>query len=532
MTKQLVLPLLFAGFMWIHVQAAPAFHAELLSSFNSQGSFSSLDAVTLGNQLIFSLGSGVDKRLYRFDGQTANAINDPFAGNQPNLRTSTVLNGMLYYPGFDANGSVLYRTDGFSTQLVADVNPAPDAFQNILQMMSDGNYVFYRAVGPNGSELFRTDGTTTTEFDLRPGGANSFPDNFRLFNSQPLFDATDGNGKRMLYRINGGTPQAIGPWPSSGSVHTVQYGGNYYWSVDTKVYRYDGNTTTTLFAPAGFTDLNIDEVNSQFLVFSARDASTWSTYTWDGSTTRKVLNGDAFPLEPSVEPVDYFANTNGLFRVELTSATEVRGAPGDSLLTIDTGTVSHLGNALIFRSGGPFGFELYRVDGSDGTVATLIGDINPNGDAFELSTNRLKKVGNQLYFVASSGTELGLYKTDGFSITLLTTVAPQSSLQAFNVGDFPFAFFNSGNSPTVWMVSDGATVADLASYFSLSNDGSNANPGRMIEWNGNAYYFAPSGNIYLLSSVPEPASCVLLGGFISSLFFRVRSAKCTFFYSA
>jgi ELWxxDGT repeat protein len=505
------------------IEAAPALNVQLLTSNGPLGSFSSGDAVTLGNQLIFTIGNGPTNQLYRFDGQAASAISDPFAGEQPNLRTSAVLNGMLYFPGIGTGGSTLYRTNGSTTQFVADVNPAVDSVQNILEMTSYDSYVYYRAVGPNGQELFRTDGTTTTEFDLRPGIANSGPGNFRIINSQLLFDATDGNGKRMLYRIQGGVPQPLGEW-GNGFVSSVVFGGSYYWTTNQTLYKYDGNSVSTVFQPAGFTALNIEEVNSQFIVFSARDASTWSTYTWDGSTTRKVLTGDVFPLEQGVEPVQYFTNTAGLFKVGIDSATEIRGTPGDSLLTIDTGTVSHLGNSSIFKSGGPFGYELYRVDGNNGSVATLIGDINPTGDAFALSTSRPQVLNGSEFFIASSGSELGLYKTDGFTITLLATVAPESSLPTFKVGDFPFVFFNSknGSSPAIWRLTDGATVADLASYFAQPDDASNSNPGHMIQWNGLAYYFAPSGNIYLLSSVPEPSSCILLIGLMSGLAFGTR----------
>jgi hypothetical protein len=352
------------------------------------------------------------------------------------------------------------------------------------------------------------------------------PTNFRQLGSELLFSASDSSGANTLYRIRNGVPESLGQqYIPNGTAQN--YEGSLYWSNSFAgaLYKYDGNSVTTLLS--GISELTLAGFNSDFVVLSGH-ASTWDTYTWDGTSLRTVSipsTGPVFSFDRHLGVSnDYFLSSNlTLYKVSLTSAEPVKGMPGNNSVVVDPGTPATVNGITVFKGTGSFGSEVYRLDDN---VATLLQDINPNGNAFAFSTSFPVDVQGFLSFIAFNASGTGLYKTDGFSVSKVTDVGPYFAFAVTAVGDLPFVLFDTYTDPSqtissrIRHLTDGISVADFSSYFPSGEDGQ---IGSFLVMNGQTYDFTSTGKVYLLTAVPEPGAEILVVSVLCAVRIRRRN---------
>jgi ELWxxDGT repeat protein len=164
----------------------------------------------LGSDLAFlSTTPDRNRGLFLSDGTAAGTrLTNPIIVNADGL---AVANGRLWLSGFDgSHGNELWTGDGSTTgvHVVTDIRPGaadsrPDNFVEV-----NGTTVFAANDGVSGRELWKTDGSaggTVRIADLVPGLTGSNPDHLWSWNGCVLFFAGDFFGKSALWSTDGTT---------------------------------------------------------------------------------------------------------------------------------------------------------------------------------------------------------------------------------------------------------------------------------------------------------------------------------------
>ncbi|MEM6795600.1 MAG: hypothetical protein AAF725_16595, partial [Acidobacteriota bacterium] len=301
-----------------------------------------------------------------------------------------------------ATGRELYASDGTEagTYQVADIQ-AGSGSSAPVQLNALGPLLLFRASdGSTGSELWRTDGTGlgTVRLEIMPGAEGSAP---TLFGELPggvfLLSADDGISGRELWRTNGTVVQQVidlNPGAGTGlgvAADWIRFGDHMIFTgISTgtngeELFRSDGTAAgTTLVADISVggasTPRNFVPVGDT-LYFSAWDIDDgrelWAT-NLAGTVTTQVANLDD-------------GEENSL-------SFSVTGFPGPDGLLLFAAEVE------------PFGFELWRTDGTPGGTLRLTDIVDP---ASSLPSN-LTPWQNGLAFQPLEGEDVGsLVTTDG-----------------------------------------------------------------------------------------------------------------------
>ena len=164
-----------------------------------------------GNFLYFSAQEGFNGyELWRTDGSSTTRVKeiDPRDGAGSSPDEFTIFGGLLYFRATDENGTELWRTDGTETgtTLFANINTggangSDGSFPANLTVLGDSLY-FRAEVASSGEELWRTDGTSTALFaDILPGKENGAPGPFTKVGDALYFKADDGVHGREPWRL-------------------------------------------------------------------------------------------------------------------------------------------------------------------------------------------------------------------------------------------------------------------------------------------------------------------------------------------
>jgi ELWxxDGT repeat protein len=127
-----------------------------------------------------------------------------------------VVGNTLYFRAFTlTNGYELWKTDGTTTSLVADITPGESSSSPGF-LTAVGNTLFFAATDPtSGRELWKTDGTTTSRVaDIRPGvfqfsPGSSYPEDLTAVGNTLFFTANDGSSGRELWKTDGTTTSRV-----------------------------------------------------------------------------------------------------------------------------------------------------------------------------------------------------------------------------------------------------------------------------------------------------------------------------------
>lgn len=138
----------------------------------------------------------------------------------------TELDGHLYFAADDGvSGLELWRTDGFTTEIVADLSTG-GAGSAVGELTAVGDSLFFIAsTEQSGTELWKTNGTAVgTELvsDIYAGARGSFPAKLTGFNDSLYFTATTRRRGRELWKSDGtsGGTKAVAGIPS-GDVESI-----------------------------------------------------------------------------------------------------------------------------------------------------------------------------------------------------------------------------------------------------------------------------------------------------------------------
>jgi len=385
---------------------------------------------------------------------------DPGGSSSPS--DFSVFNGQLYFRAqTSATGAEVYRFDGSTSQLVADLNPGSNG-SNPAGLTTWNDQLFLQATLPaTGTELYQFDGVSFQLTDIAPGAANSTPSGFESHNSALYFQANDGVLGAELYRSDGANVslvEDIRPGSRSSSpTEFAEFGDDLYFQANSgngagrELHKYDGTSVTLvndIRAGSRSSRPNDLTVFDGALYFEANDGISGNElYKFDGVTVTQVA--DLNPGASASRPTDlvvfqdqlYFQATDGatgreLYRYDgsnITLAADIR--PGSQSSRPTEMTV--LGDRLYFRANdGTHGSEVYRYDG---TNAQLVADYNPGGGSNPLGFSTMN---GELYFSAHDGSgdvELHKMTPDDLHVVGYTHAVDYSQVFAghISVGDAP-----------------------------------------------------------------------------------------------
>jgi ELWxxDGT repeat protein len=357
--------------------------------------FSPGQGTAFDGQFIFRANGAWGEEVYAYDGNKIRLLADLTAGagsSHPDFFNSVQFQGSLY---FGAAGG-LYKFDGSTVQKFDDLGPAG-------KPLAIDDKLLYVTHGADGRELRITDGTTVTAFDLYPGAIGSNPEPLYRFGDEVFFQATGVEG-RGLYKTNGMTVENLHILAPS-AYEFIEMGGDLYLTGASssgngvELHRYDGvNLTEIDVNPgAGGSLPRSFGVFGDKLLFNADGPTGRELAVWDGNQVERFdLRIGSNGSNPSgftiVEDSVYFEAHLGpvgapgdIFRYQKGTVTPLNissqvGVVGFSFS--DNGGTGVIGDVMLFAGDGPYGHELYRVQGND---VRLLQDIVPGGDAFFLT---------------------------------------------------------------------------------------------------------------------------------------------------
>jgi ELWxxDGT repeat protein len=196
--------------------------------------------------------------LWRSDGSTTELVADVWTGFDSSWpQELTPMSGWLYFtvsaPDFEV---AMWRSNGGTTELVADVWPGSDGSRPRQLTPMDGWLYFSAEDLDHGDELWRTDGDTTEMVaDIWPGPGDSYPGWLTPIDGWVYFAASDPDHGGELWRTDGSTTEMVADvWPGSDGSRpggfTPMDGWVYFsaWDLDhgDELWRTDGDTTERL----------------------------------------------------------------------------------------------------------------------------------------------------------------------------------------------------------------------------------------------------------------------------------------------
>jgi ELWxxDGT repeat protein len=173
------------------------------------------DSLTAIGSTLFFVASdeSTGREIWKTDGVVTSRVTDIYPGSfgqnsGPNPRLPlylTKVGNTLFFTADDGTtGFELWKTDGITTNRVADINPGSQG--SIPRALTAvGNTLYFQANdGTSGIELWKTDGTTTSRVaDLRPGSQGSIPKALTAVGDTLYFAANDGSSGVELWKSDG-----------------------------------------------------------------------------------------------------------------------------------------------------------------------------------------------------------------------------------------------------------------------------------------------------------------------------------------
>lgn len=162
---------------------------------NPSGSIFLLNMAGTSNALYFIAWNDV----WKYDGDTAIHLSDT---STDRIDKVVVYNDEFYFEATTPdNGNELWKTDGSTVELVADVNPGTgDSGPHNLRQI--GNYLYFNADDDvHGRELRRYDGSSVEVIDINPGAGSSSVNWLTEFDGTLYLAANDGVNGNELFRI-------------------------------------------------------------------------------------------------------------------------------------------------------------------------------------------------------------------------------------------------------------------------------------------------------------------------------------------
>jgi len=534
---------------------------DLLTNVNGTLFFTATDGVN-GAELWKSDGTEAGTVMVK-DITTANNINT----NVPTLLTN--VNGILFFIGYTvASHYELWKSDGTEagTIMVKDILPGSGS-GSIPTGLINNNGTLLFSHGAGG--LWKSDGTEAgtvlikaSSFFREYATLTAMPGHVVFYSATPPTSnnelwITNGNiaGTHLLKNIAVDNPASL--YSRSGFAHVAERfahaNGRLFFSAKNTVaenhslYSTFGTPATTikLDGQSGFSKFFPSEaVNAGGYIYYAYSNIPSNGELWksDGTAAGTVMVKEIRPGSFGSFPANMF-NINGIVYFTAddgTNGNELWKSDGTAAGTVLVKNIRPGAfpsnpsqfinfNGLLFftANNGINGIELWKSDGTDaGTV--LVKDIAP-GDVSSFNNvggggtpNYLTVVGNELFFLAFSSSEVGreLWKTDGSEAgtklvkDIITTFSlsgnPRFLTAVGNKLFFVADDFDFGTNDELW-ISDGTTSGTFkVKEINPGTEGSF--PCNLINLNGVLYFsaFEPGTGYELWKSDGTVAGTVLV----------------------
>lgn len=421
-------------------------------------------------------------------------LNPGPAGSYPSNFT-TFANALYFTAYTQATGFELWKYNGASVQLVADINDTSDDIgfgvqegnDSIVSWLTEFNgSLYFSAFEPRrGGELWRYDGNAVSRVaDISPDANDnikllqnsSWPNQLTVFNNALYFSANSGtiSTNYELWKYDGvAVTQAANIHPDIGQDHssypiglTVFNGALYFMANDGsngyELWKHDGARATMVsnINPGGPESSSYPKHFAAFnnvLYFQAfSDEHGYELWKMDGSAVSLAADINPGPASSAPEFLAahngalYFRANDGVHGYELW---KFDGATASIVADVNPAGDSYpknlipVGDALYFAADdGVHGFELWKLASG---AATMVRDLNPAGDSFP---ETLRAANGVLYFVAATPeTGFETWKLGNGEISLAADVNP-------GPGDsFPQFYFAFNDELVFRATSDGVS---------------------------------------------------------------------------
>jgi len=412
----------------------------------SQGS-DPMYLTAVNNILYFSATqwSAGGRELWRSDGNPNGTyrVKDIIKGSGSSNPTQLEdVNGILYFSANEGvHGYELWRSDGTeaATLLVKDVRPGSTLSSFPKEITNVNGTVYFTAVDGNGRELWKSDGTaagTVLVKDIYPGTGQSNPDNLFAVGSTLYFGANNGTNGRELWKSNGtaaGTVMVKDITPGTGSnagggyahlSHFTLFNDQLYFMAYTdrpRIWTSDGTTAGTI--PISPLEKNFINVSANLTVF---ENELYYVNNGSGSSIGYMemwkTNGTPSNHQLVSDRLGVWINND----MELT--------PTSDRIYFTTRESTSNSNEQLWMTQG---------------TAETTGQVTPPSFNDGSHPAYLTTVGSDIYFAATSGSQYGLFKSNG-------TAPGTSMIRPFFMVDL-YNFFGS-NGLLYFVADDHRTV--------------------------------------------------------------------------
>ena len=332
--------------------------------------------------------------LYKYDGVSVSVaadVNPGAAASSPNFLTA--IGSDIYFSANDGvNGTEPWKYDGTTATMLGDINPG-SAGSNPDEFAGAAGFIFFTGLHPTyGFELWKYDGTSAVVQDLYPGTDGSDLGELTSLGAQICFRATNGTQGYELWKHDGVSPTCLDvcttgpgdftPWELTVLGSDVFFRG-FIQDTGYELWKYDGTTAVLvedIYTGGGNAHPNHLIGGNTVLYFAATNGVNGNElWKYDGVTTSMV--GDINP------------GSSGSIPFGLTEKFEVIG--DDVFLIADNGLS---------------GDEVWRYDGT-----SLYQGKDIVAGSSSSSPSNLTAYNNALYFMADNmvnGGELWVWKID------------------------------------------------------------------------------------------------------------------------
>ncbi|MEE9342630.1 MAG: ELWxxDGT repeat protein [Gammaproteobacteria bacterium] len=378
--------------LWTYDGSTATLVADIFSGPHSSG----IERLTSdGSSLFFTASDGLfGREFWLYDGVNLNRLSDinPGSGDSDPYYLTTIEN-TAYFSAIDGtvsldnsgnpsfNGTVgreMWKYDGISTSLVADINPGSNNSEP-SDFTAVGDTLYFAANGGvSGDELWQYDGTNLRlAADINQGIVGSYPNDLTLIGDIIFFTASDGISGKELWQYDGtdlrlaaDINQGIG---SSSPDDLTPIGDIIFFTADDgisgrELWKYDGNSASLVsdtYPGSAINSLkrldpdNLTSVGNTLYLTAEDEIVGRELWKFDGVD---------FSLVKDINPT---------------------GSSSPSSLAA-------LGNTLYFvADDGISGRELWRTDGTDAGTE-LVADLAPGPAGSDIKD--FKIIGTNIFF--------------------------------------------------------------------------------------------------------------------------------------